>query len=544
MLRRAWPWTLLGAVTICTAWGATIFADDQAAAEAEAADEQQLTEDEEYFELMQVFVDTFEQIDRNYVSEIDRRDLMEAAIRGMVAKLDPYSDYISPDELAQFTEAIEQEFGGVGIQVQFDPVERNIEIMSPLPGSPAYRAGLRPGDRIVSVDGKAVADFAIGEEIETAISILKGEPGVTITVAVRRVGTDQVENIPLTREIIQLDTVLGDARNEDGTWDFMLDDERKIGYVRLTHFTRRSSEEMRAALNELRSQGMRGMILDLRGNPGGLLESAIEISDMFIDNGVIVSTQGRNVEERTWTAKRFGTFRDFPMAVLINRFSASASEIVSACLQDHDRAIIVGERSWGKASVQNVIELEGGDSQLKLTTAGYHRPSGENIHRDPGMSETDQWGVMPNDGYSIQFTFDELLAYNDDRRARDVLGSETPAREFVDSQFDKALAYVVEKLDAPAEEGAEDTESTEEGTDEASAAVDGDAPVDEAPSDDASDDESDDSDATGSEKPAEEADSETTEEPQSRVRDHRLNDIIEIVSPTVEIIPRPIPRAA
>ncbi len=542
MPRRTWFGVLYCACFI-SASSRALIADDTAVEEP-TTEEQSLTEDEEYFELMQVFVDTFEQIDRNYVTEIDRRDLMEAAIRGMVAKLDPYSDYISPEELAHFTEEIEQEFGGVGIQVQFDPVERNIEIMSPLPGSPAYRAGLRPGDRIIAVDGRAVADFTVGEEIETAISILKGEPGVTITVSVLRVGTDEVEDIPLTREIIQLDTVLGDSRNEDGTWNFMLDDERKIGYIRLTHFTRRSSEEMRAALNTLRSEGMRGLVLDLRGNPGGLLESAIEISDMFIDNGVIVSTQGRNVEERSWTAKRFGTFRDFPMAVLINRFSASASEIVSACLQDHDRAIIVGERSWGKASVQNVIELEEGESQLKLTTAGYHRPSGENIHREPSMSESDQWGVMPDDGYDFHFTFEDLLAYSDDRRARDVLGSETPAREFVDTQFDKALAYVVEKLDSPEDPDVEGTETSEDEAGDTSAAVDGDAADDTAPDDDAPGDDTGADDANGGEEPAEEADPDTEAEPQSRLRDPRLNDIIEAVSPTVPIIPRPIPRAA
>jgi carboxyl-terminal processing protease len=305
---------------------------------------------------------------------------------------------------------------------------------------------------------------------------------------------------------------------------------------------------MRSALNDLRTQGMQALILDLRGNPGGLLESAIEICDMFVDSGVIVSTQGRNVEERTWTAKRFGTFSDFPMAVLINRFSASASEIVSACLQDHDRAIIVGERSWGKASVQNVIELEGGDSQLKLTTAGYHRPSGENIHREPHMTEADQWGVMPDDGYNLQFSFDELLAYNDDRRARDVLGTETPEREFVDTQFNSALAYVVEKLDASDSEG-DDAESSDGDAGEASASVDeGDATPPEA-TDSGNDDESQpeaDTETSG-EAPAEdpvEPEETDVESPQSRVYDPRLNDLIEAVSPHVDIIPRPQPRAA
>lgn len=519
MLHRYFSSVVLGTLVALAGWNTKAIADDQIVAVPE------FTEDEEYYELMQVFVDTFEQIDRNYVNEIDRRDLMEAAIRGMIARLDPYSDYISPEELEEFTEAIEQEFGGVGIQVQFDPVERNIEIMSPLPGSPAYRAGLRPGDRIISVEGRAVSDFTIGEEIETAISILKGEPGVTVTVSVRRVGSDQVEDISLTREIIQLDTVLGDFRNEDGTWNFMLDDEHKIGYVRLTHFTRRSSDEMRSALNSLRAQGMRGLILDLRGNPGGLLDSAIEICDMFIESGVIVSTQGRNVEERTWTAKRFGTFRDFPMAVLINRYSASASEIVSACLQDHDRAIIVGERSWGKASVQNVIELEGGDSQLKLTTAGYHRPSGENIHRDPGMSEDAQWGVMPDDGYNIRFSFEELLAYNDDRRARDVLGSDAPPRAFEDTQFNAALDYILNRLDPTESTPAEASDTSETPTEEAPAEGSDAAPTEDAPT----------------EEPIEESTSED-DSSQSSLQDRRLDTLIEGLAPEVMIIPRSIPR--
>ena len=402
---------------------------------------------DEYYELMRVFVDTFEQIDRNYVKDVDRRELVEAAVRGMLSKLDPYSDYIGPNELTRFTEEVEQEFGGVGIQVHWDAEHREILVMTPLPGSPAYAAGIRAGDRIVEIEGKPVREFPEGREIQQAVSLLKGDPGVEVAVTVKHPASDDLEKVTLKRAIIQLDTVLGDTRNPDGTWNYLLDGHDKIGYIRLTHFTRRSAEELRTALQSLREQELRGLILDLRYNPGGLLQSAVETADLFIESGVIVSTDGRNSHERKWYAKKFGTFSGFPMAVLVNHFSASASEIVSACLQDHDRAIVVGERSWGKGSVQNVIELEGGDSALKLTTASYHRPSGKNIHRFPGYSESDEWGVQPSDGFDVKFSLEEALKYQEYRRDRDLppSGGAAPA-EFKDSQLQKAIEAVEQQL--------------------------------------------------------------------------------------------------
>lgn len=414
--------------------------------------------EDEYYQLMRVFVDTFEQIDRNYVKDVNRRELVEAAVRGMLSRLDPYSDYIGPDDLAHFTEAVEQEFGGIGIQVRWDPEKREIEVTAPLPGSPAYEAGIHAGDRLVEIEGKPVTEFPMDRELATAVQMLKGDAGVDVKIGIKHQGTDEVEQLTLTRAIIQLDTVLGDTRNADGTWNFMLDDEKKIGYIRLTHFTRRSAEEMRKALQTLKDQGMQALILDLRYNPGGLLTAAVEIADMFIEDGVIVSTDGRNSRERSWYAKKFGTYSGFPMAVLINRLSASASEILSACLQDHDRAVVVGERSWGKGSVQNVIELEGGESALKLTTASYHRPSGKNIHRFPGATEADEWGVSPNDGYLVRFSDEDAEKYQIYRRDRDLPGGEnTPPEGFTDTQLDKALEYVNAELGKP--EGASSEES-------------------------------------------------------------------------------------
>jgi carboxyl-terminal processing protease len=200
-------------------------------------------------------------------------------------------------------------------------------------------------------------------------------------------------------------------------------------------------------LADLTKQGLKGLILDLRFDPGGLLNSAVEVADLFLDEGKIVSTKGRNTEERTQYARRPGTYSGFPMAVLVNRYSASASEIVSAALQDHKRAVIVGERTWGKGSVQNVIELEGGKSELKLTTASYHRPSGKNIHRFPDSKESDEWGVTPDDKFVVPFSNPEMQTYLDYRRQRDVLNKEGPPKsEFVDRQYAKAFEYVNEQV--------------------------------------------------------------------------------------------------
>lgn len=438
-------WTATALLLSLSVWVQAVRADDEKPGS------------DEYYALMKVLVDSFEQIDRNYVKDVDRRDLVEAAVRGMLSKLDPYSDYISPDDLAKFTEAVEQEFGGVGIQVRFDPEQQNIEVMTPFPGSPAYKAGIRASDRIVEIEGKPVAEFPDGKEIDMAVNLLKGKPGVEVTVGVRRPGEEETRTLKMTRDTIVLDTVMGDQHAEDGSWDYMLDDETKIGYLRITHFTRRTATELRGALRKLRQDGMKGLVLDLRFNPGGLLQSAVEVCDMFVDNGVIVSTEGRNVPPQTWSAKPFGTFKDFPMAVIVNRYSASASEIVSACLQDHDRAIVVGERTWGKGSVQNVVELEGGQSALKLTTAAYHRPSGKNIHRFPEAKESDEWGVMPSDGYLLKYTGQQLIDYQVNRQKRDALhGTDAKPPEegeaaFQDEQLELALKYLREKIATPAE---------------------------------------------------------------------------------------------
>ena len=356
------------------------------------------------YELYKILVDTVDQVERNYVTKIDRRELIDAAVRGVLSKLDPYSNYIGPEELSRFRSSVENEFGGIGIQITLD--DGQLQVLSPMLGTPAYRAGLLAGDHIVEIDGKSTDGLLRDDAVEK----LRGDEGTSVTLTIVHAGKSAKEKVTLKREKIHIDTVVGDHRKADGTWDFMLDEKQHLGYVRVTAFSRDTAAELQRVLTQLQGAKLRGLILDLRFNPGGLLSAAIEVSDLFISEGRIVSTKGRNSPERTWDARKEGTFEGFPLVVLVNHYSASASEIVAACLQDHKRAVIVGERTWGKGSVQNVIELEDGRSALKLTTASYRRPNGKNIHRFPGAKDSDEWGVMPDKGYDIKLGDGELAA--------------------------------------------------------------------------------------------------------------------------------------
>lgn len=377
------------------------------------------------YEMQRLLVDTIDQVQRNYVRPISRRKIVEAAIKGILNELDPYSSYIAPDEMDRFRSAVESEFGGVGIQVSVG--EGHLRVISPLAGTPAYRAGIAAGDRIIEIDGKGTA----GITIEEAMRKLKGKEGTQVTLTVIHPGRANREKITITRQVIHVDTVLGDHHKADDSWDYWLDSDKRIAYIRLTGFSRDTAADLRKVLAELtRSKKLGGLVLDLRFNPGGLLTSAVEVADLFVSEGRIVSTSGRNSPERIWNAHTEGTFEGFPMAVLVNHYSASASEIVSACLQDHKRAIVIGQRTWGKGSVQNVIPLDekpdaGGPpaarSALKITTAGYKRPSGKNIDRAPGAKDTDDWGVRPDPGYELNLDEMEMLTLHAERRLRDVI---------------------------------------------------------------------------------------------------------------------------
>ena len=354
----------------------------------------------------QMFVFALNEVEDRYLEPIGRQELFEGAMEGMMSRLDDYSAYISPDTLVEFQQTLDQEFGGVGIQILLDTDTRQLTVANPLVGSPAYEAGIRAGDRILRIDGQSTQ----GLSLEDAARRMRGKPGEAVTLTVLHADESDPVEIEIVRAVIQEDSVLGDTRNADGSWNYFLEGYDKIAYVRINTFGEKTAEELRTVLRDLSEQGLRRLILDLRNNPGGLLMSAIDICDLFVDSGVIVTTRGRDGEvRRAIHASGNGPYLKLPIAVLVNQYSASASEIVAACLQDHHRAVVVGESTYGKGTVQEIIELENAQGAIKLTTSSYWRPSGRNIHRTSDAGESDPWGVSPDPGYEVTMD-DEALA--------------------------------------------------------------------------------------------------------------------------------------
>jgi carboxyl-terminal processing protease len=421
------------------------------------------------YELVSLVVDVLNEVEHKYVRPLTpdaKRKLVEDMINGGLERLDAHSNFINAKDYKRFMLTSRGKFGGVGIQLDTDPQNgRQLVVVSPMVGTPAYEAGVLAGDVIVKIDGKSTENVRVTE----AVDLIQGEPGQKIVLTVVHEGSDKPVDLEMTRAEIHVPSVLADQRKADnpGEWDFFIDRTDKIGYVRVLSFSENTAADLRAALTELQREGARGLILDLRTNPGGLLRSAVEICRMFLTDGRIVSTQGRNHQEEVYDAKPDGAFflpaKDYPMAILIDRLSASASEIVAAALQDHKRAVVVGERSYGKGSVQNLIEMEGRTSALKLTTASYQRPSGKNIHRFPDSKETDDWGVKPDPGFEVKMKDNaERRDYFLYRRDRDIVHGKNGAppakpktdkdknnkekKPFVDRSLEKALDYVREEI--------------------------------------------------------------------------------------------------
>jgi len=250
----------------------------------------------------------------------------------------------------------------------------------------------------------------------------------------------------LVRDTIKLPSVLADRRNPDTTWDFMLDDQRKIGYVRLTQIGKQSVDEMQGALDDLKARGVKALVLDLRNNGGGLLDGAVAISDLFVEHGRIVTVKGRK-GETVYEAKPEDTFTGFPMALLVNRKTASAAEIVAACLQDHQRALVVGERTFGQGIVRSLFQLKTTAGAMKLPVAAFYRPNGKPMNRFPDAKDTDEWGVSPDANYEVSLTEEELKQYEKERSERDTLNTEgTPGPRLRDRQLEKALDYIRAQL--------------------------------------------------------------------------------------------------
>ena len=344
------------------------------------------------YKKIDLFGEVLEKINKEYVDEINQSESMDAAIDGLLQSLDPYSAYMSPEIFNEMQTETSGEFGGLGIEVNME--SGVVKVISPIDDTPASRAGIKAGDYIIKIDDIQVQ----GKSLSEAVDLMRGPVGSSIILTVRRIGQKKALTFEIVREIIQIKSVKADLLKNN------------VGYLRLTSFNENSGDQIREQIREFEKKGnINSYILDLRNNPGGLLSQAIRISDFFLDNGEIVSTKSRKASEnRKWFAKKGDLIGGKTLVVLINYGSASASEIVAGALQDHKRAIILGENSYGKGSVQSIIPLKN-KGAIRLTVAKYYLPSGKSIS-EVGVSpdiEIDE----DTDEFRIKTDTDNQLSY-------------------------------------------------------------------------------------------------------------------------------------
>jgi carboxyl-terminal processing protease len=322
--------------------------------------------DKSVYKDIKTFNEVFDMVKKNYVEEVDSTTLIQGAINGMIRSLDPHSSYMTPELYKEMEVETQGQFGGIGIEITI--LKDVLTVVSPIEGTPAFAAGVKPGDQIIRIDGKSTKDITTME----AVKKLRGPKNTKVTITIMREGITSPQDIVLTRAIIQVKSVRYKIF-EDG-----------IAYVRIASFHERTSDDVRKALRDLNDKvrPMKGLVLDLRNDPGGLLLQAIEVADMFLSSGVIVSTRGRTKNMETKSVARDDMNEiTCPIVVLVNEGTASAAEIVAGALQDNGRALVVGTQTFGKASVQTIIALEDG-SALKLTTGRYYTPSGRSIQAE------------------------------------------------------------------------------------------------------------------------------------------------------------------
>ena len=322
-----------------------------------------VTAQEETYEKLKVFTEVLSIVQTNYVDDVNSKDLLYGAVRGMLETLDPHSSFLTPESFREMQVETQGSFGGLGIEITVK--DRQLTVVAPIEGTPADRAGLHAGDRIVRIDDKPTKDLTLME----AVRRLRGAKGSKVTIGVLREGWSEPKDFEIVREVIQVKSV----RSKDLG--------QGVGYVRVNSFQERTGKDLERAIDQLIKDGDKAFVLDLRNNPGGLLNQAVFVSDLFLDKGqLIVYTSGRiKNQDLRFTAEHSSNFPKFPMVVLVNGGSASASEIVAGALQDHKRAVLLGTKTFGKGSVQTVIPLSDG-SGLRLTTAKYFTPNGRSIH--------------------------------------------------------------------------------------------------------------------------------------------------------------------
>ncbi len=402
------------------------------------------------------FSDVLSKIDGLYlnIDNVKNEDLFESAVAAMMTRLDIHSEFIPPEKVDEFQSPIDQRFVGVGIEMTGGRDARQLTVSSTIVDSPAYKSGILAGDRIVKIDD---ADAA-GMDYASASRLIRGRLGSEVRLTLLRPGRARPLELTLTRAEINLDSVVGQTRNPDDSWNFHLTGHPRIGYIRLQEFGDHTVDELRRALDTLPPDESKGLILDLRFNGGGRLDAAIDVCGMFLPKGLTVVTtrdrEGREIMQATSEGPIWST--EVPMVVLVNSDSASASEIVAGCLQDqlpdHHRATICGERSYGKGTVQQILPVEGNRGRLKLTYATFWRPSGRNIHRRDDAKPTDEWGITPDQGFVLDLTKDQLEKMLKSQAEQQIVHRALPpsgdgksaarAPPYVDPQLQRALDYL------------------------------------------------------------------------------------------------------
>jgi carboxyl-terminal processing protease len=419
-------------------------ADEPSAAKKEAAKKESegRSSSERFADLQRLLLD-------QYVTRPNEERVLGGAIKGMVESLnDPYSEFLPADRLADLERQVAGKLTGIGAQLEMQ--DGRLTIVTPLEGSPALAAGIKPRDVILEIDGQPTEGIAIAD----AVKRILGEKGTKVRLKVRR-PSGETTDLNIERGPIVLRSVKGFKRGGDQRWEFMLDREQKIGYVAVSQLGPDTPGELKEAIEGLQKAGLKGLILDLRFSPGGLLNAAHETASLFLGEATVVTISGRDGSQQAFKSDGKTKLGDFPLIVLVNEQTASATEVLAGALKDNDRAILVGTRTFGKGSIQSLIKLDNSAGAIRLTTAFYHSPSGRNIDRRPGEAV---WGVDPSDGYFVPMTQEATDQLSKRRAQREIIGQEvnegkataerlTPASIATD-QSDPQLAAALRSLTA------------------------------------------------------------------------------------------------